>query len=655
MNLSQATLCGRPLAFVLALSIAIPASAQIFDPATDDSNTNTRVSSPDDSGNTRRTSGDSVRSSDAAADQIQVDRNGLPSERDEITDGNETDERDSTDGSRRTRDSQSSRLGTPRIIRQAPPGEFEIFASQVADKRLRRFGANLLVPEARDFIVPPDTIVPPDYRMSAGDVLVIGLTGSVEADALKLTIDSEGNIFLPRVGRVHVGGLRYADLQSTLSAQVARQYRNFQLSVAVDSLQGITVYVTGFANVPGSYSVSSLSTLVNAVFASGGPSSAGSFRSIQLRRDGQLVSDFDLYDLLLKGDKSADVVLQNGDVIFIAPVGAQVAVIGSANNEAIFEARPGDTLTDVVRYAGGVNTTAELARLLALDPLDLEAGWQEVSAAQASTQVAKRAQIVRVISNLGIARPLYKQSAFVTISGEVAKPGRYFLAPGTTIEEAIAQAGGLTPDAYTFGTVFTRETLRAAERKSYERATDDIEFLLTAAPLTSALSTSTDLTRVAELRSIVEQLRDREPDGRMILDIEHEDAVIPASIVLENNDSIYIPPMARTVGVFGAVPGAGSFQYRQGLTIGDFISEAGGVQKIGDRGQTFVVRANGKLLAPKRGLFGGNVLDEPALPGDLVFVPINPSRGEFWAKLSILTSTLFTGALTTAAVVSASR
>ncbi len=173
---------------------------------------------------------------------------------------------------------------------------------------------------------------------------------------------------------------------ATLSpARSTRQYRGFDLQVSVGRLHGITVYVTGFAATPGSYTVGSLSTLVNAVLAAGGPSSGGSFRSIQLRRDGKLVSDFDLYDLLLKGDKTGDAALQNGDVLYVAPAGEQVAVIGSVNREAIFEIAPNETLNDAVLYAGGVNTVADDTRLMVLDSLGKsDAGWQQVTASRSA-------------------------------------------------------------------------------------------------------------------------------------------------------------------------------------------------------------------------------------------------------------------------------
>lgn len=567
------------------------------------------------------------------------------------------DDRDgTTDGRRTRRDEDRTDGGRTALRRPAPPSEFETFASEVVDKPLRRFGANLLVPTSRDFTAPPTATVPLDYRINPGDELVVGLTGSVQSDNLRLVVNSDGRIFLPRIGAITVAGVRYGDVQSVISAQVARQYRNFRVSVTMGALRGLTVYVTGFAQTPGSYTVSSLSTLVNAVLAAGGPSQGGSFRSIQLRRNGRLISDFDLYNLLLKGDKSADVTLQNGDVIYIAPAGAQVAVIGSVNNEAIFEARPGDTLTEVLLYAGGVNTVADDTRLLLLDPLDVANGWQQLTPAEARVRVAKRAAVLRVLSGIGIARPLSRQPVLVTVGGEVARPGRYYVQPGTSTEQVIAQAGGLTPDAYAFGTVFTRDSLRQQQRQSYDRALRDTQFLLTTTPLTSALQSDTNqVARLQALRSAVDQLEQRRPDGRLVLEVPPDAQAVPGDLVLENNDAIYVPSRPVTVGVFGSVPSPASFRYQPARTIGDYVGQAGGVQKIGDRGQIFVVRANGTLLSPKRGAFSGSILKQRALPGDLIYVPINANRDAFWARLRDLTQVLFTGAATTAAVVAVTK
>lgn len=555
------------------------------------------------------------------------------------------------DGAPATPEANGSDQPTPRGQRIKPvspvANEFETFVSNAAGKPLRRFGAELLTPGGRDFTAPSTTIVPPDYRLNPGDEVLLGLTGSVQAADLRLTVDKEGRIFVPRVGAITVGGVRYGDLRDVIARQVARQYRAFDLQVTAGRLHGITVYVTGFAATPGSYTVSSLSTLVNAVLAAGGPAPGGSFRSIQLRRNGQLISDFDLYDLLLKGDKSGDAALQNGDVIYLAPAGEQVAVIGSVNREAIFEIAPNETLNDAILYAGGINTVADDSRLMVLDSLGkTESGWRQVTAAEARTQKARRGDIIRILSDVGIARPLDQQPVLVTISGEVVRPGRYYFRPGTRMEEVVAQAGGLTTLAFPYASVITRESVKAQQKLSFDRAIQDMEFQLTAQPVVSANRAQlAQPGNLALVRSIVEQLRAREPSGRLVFDLPVAAAALPGDVIVENNDTIYIPSRPVTVGVFGAVPSPASFAYREGASIGDFIRSAGGVQQLGDKAEIFVVRANGTVVAN-----GKRVLKAPALPGDLVYVPVDANRGEFWARLRDITGSLFGGLVGAASI-----
>ena len=598
---------------------------------------------PADQRTTTTRSADNRAAADAADTQASVPQSDTdryePDEIDSVTTTTRArDDEDADDRDRRDRDEVT------RVVRKpAQPSEYEQYVSEIVDKPLRRFGSNLLVPDSRDFTAPPTTAVPPDYRLNPGDELLIGLTGSVQASNLRVTVSPEGQIFVPRVGAIDVAGTRYGDVQAQIARQVSRQYRNFRVAVSIGRLHGITVYVTGFATQPGSYTVSSLSTLVNAVLAAGGPSGGGSFRSIQVRRNGQLISDFDLYDLLLKGDKSADVLLQNGDVIYITPAGTQVAVIGSVNVEAIYEAKATETLYDMLLYAGGVNTVADNRRLLVFDPTK-PGGWQELTPQQVQNRVASRGEIVRVLSAVGIAQPQFRQPAVVTVSGEVTNPGRYYVLPGTPLSSVIAQAGGLTPQAYPYAAVYTRESVKLTQRQSYERAMRDVELLLTTQPLTSATQNNQlEPTRLQAIRSIVGQLKAREPDGRLVLNLQPADPALPAGMLVENNDSIYVPPQPVTVGVFGAVPSPASFQYNRGATIRDYVNQAGGVQKIGDRGEIFVVRANGTLAT-------GNVLRQRALPGDLIFVPVNATRGEFWARLRDITSSLLPSVVTAAAV-----
>lgn len=531
-----------------------------------------------------------------------------------------------------------------------PVSEFETYVSDLIGKPLRRFGRELLVPEARGFALPATAAVPAEYRINPGDQLRLDLSGSVQGSNLRLTVDREGRILVPRVGAIDVAGVRYGDLRAVIGRAVSRQYRGFELEVGIARLHGMTVYVTGFARTPGAYVVNSVTTLVDAVLAAGGPAEGGSFRSIRLQRGGRTVSDFDLYDLLLRGDTTGDAVLQSGDVIHVAPAGEQVAIVGSVNREAIFEVGPGETLADAIAYAGGVSTIADDTRLLVLDTLGRgNGGWQQLSAAEAAGRTARRGDVIRVLTDAGIARPVGQRPVLVTLSGEVTKPGRYYVAPGTRLAEVVAQAGGLTGDAFPYASVITRESVKMQQRESFTRAVDDMELLLGTQPLVSAnraqLGSAANLQLVDR---VVEKMRAREPTGRLVFDLPVSVAALPADLIVENNDSVHVPTRPVTVGVFGAVASPASFAYRERQTIGDVVASAGGIQSLGDRKEIFVVRANGTVLAQ-----GKRTLRAPALPGDLIFVPVDADRGEFWARLRDITGSLFGSVVGAATVANA--
>ena len=246
----------------------------------------------------------------------------------------------------------------------ARPNEFERYVRTLTNAaEIRRFGSDLVTGlAASGDAAEYNPAIPPDYLLRAGDELVVTLWGSVDAD-LHLLVDRSGRITIPRVGPVLVSGMRYSDLPDVISRRVALVFKNFQLSVSLGQLRGVRVFVTGFVDRPGPVVVSSLSTMVQALLRAGGPAAAGSFRDIQLRRGNTAITNFDLYDLLLKGDRTADQLVQADDVIHVGPVGSQVAMIGSVNRPAIFEIRNTETVADLLRMAGGYSAVADNTRL----------------------------------------------------------------------------------------------------------------------------------------------------------------------------------------------------------------------------------------------------------------------------------------------------
>jgi protein involved in polysaccharide export with SLBB domain len=325
------------------------------------------------------------------------------------------------------------------------PTEFQQMVANSTGKMLPIYGANL-------FRNPPSTFAPlnmvpvtPDYVIGPGDELLIQIWGQVTLDS-HYTVDRTGAIHIPQVGTIHVAGLPFTQLQDYLKAQVGRVFRNFDLNVNLGQLRSIQVFVVGQARRPGAYTISSLSTLTNALFATGGPTPQGSMRHIQLKRSGKVIADFDLYALLEHGDKSNDMQLLPGDVIYVPPVGPQVAVAGSVNVPAIYELKSanGTTVADVLELAAGLTSVAsgEKVRLERVDERRMRSMIEVPLDAQGRSTVLQDGDLLEVIAVVS----QYKDA--ITLRGNVANPGRYTWKPGMRVRDLIPDKDALITRDY---------------------------------------------------------------------------------------------------------------------------------------------------------------------------------------------------------------
>jgi protein involved in polysaccharide export with SLBB domain len=326
-----------------------------------------------------------------------------------------------------------------------PPTEFQQLIANSIGKMLPIYGVNL-------FLNPPSTFaplnaipVPPDYVVGPGDELLVQVWGQVSLNS-RYIVDRSGSIYIPQVGSVHVAGVQFAQMHDFLKSQMGRVFRNFDLNVNMGQLRSIQVFVVGQARRPGSYTISSLSTLVNALFTTGGPNPQGSLRHIQLKRGNTVVVDFDLYDLLLHGDKSKDEKLLPGDVIYIPPVGAQVAVAGSVNTPAIYELKSQDSTTvgDILELAAGPTNVAskETVRLERVDERRLR------SIIEVALDAPGRATVLRDgdLLELNAVSGEYKDA--VTLRGNVANPGRYAWRAGMRVRDLLPSKAALITRDY---------------------------------------------------------------------------------------------------------------------------------------------------------------------------------------------------------------
>lgn len=690
--------------------------------------------------------------------------------------------------------SRTPATGQPAVSeekRRDAPSEFQEFIFQTTGRRLPLFGYDLFDSVPSTF-APLDRVpVPTDYVIGPGDELLLRGWGSIDIN-YHGTIDRNGDFFLPRVGSIRVAGLKYQQLQPFLKSNIQRVFRDFDLVVSLGQLRSIQVFVVGQARRPGSYTVGSLSTLVNALFASGGPSTRGSMRHIQLKRNNALVTELDLYDLLVSGDKSRDSSLLPGDVIFIPPVGKVVAIEGSVNSPAIYEIRDDTRLGDLLKLAGGLTPTASakdavVERLkdrsiktmsqITLDALGLQQmlsdgdlvtinslsarfenaitlrgnvstpgrfewkqgvrvsdiipdrealitrnfwqmqnnlvkkerqgnsilvqtidepkeqsdvnreknvdsnvnqkgkdtgqtvltnqirrlapdiNWdyavvQRLNRQELTTQLlpfnlAKAIEagannpddivllpgdVITIFSQADIRVPIRKQNKFVRLEGEFQKAGVYEVELGETLRHLLERVGGLTPQAYLYGSEFLRESTRIAQQERLDKFVQQLEKDVE----TNASVQAQNVSSVEEAaglpqkldsqRRLVEKLKAVKASGRLVLGISPTAAGISdiPDIPLEDGDRFIVPFMPAVVNVVGAVYNETSLIHQPQRRVSYYLRKVGGGTARADKAHTFVVRADGSVASgyTLSGWFtGGGIGDVKLLPGDTIVVP----------------------------------
>lgn len=512
-------------------------------------------------------------------------------------------------------------------------------------RQIRRFGANLITDPAYGSVdLDPLPQAPADYIINPGDTIDLSVWGSANAD-LHLVVDRGGRISVPRVGAIPVAGVRQSDLNAVISKYVGQTFRNFQVSATVGQLRSIRVFVAGYVQQPGSVTISSLSSVLHVLMKAGGPSNAGSFRNIALRRGGKVVAKFDLYDLLLRGDRASDEVVQPDDVIYVGPVGAQVGLLGSVNQPAVFELKPGETLNDVIGMAGGFNAVADRSHVsiqrLADRNTDHVTDLDLRTSATAGQIALDAGDIVQVYSAIASEQPKDRQNKRVHVDGEVVHPGDFVLPPKSTIADALRAAGGLAPGAYIYGTRFTRQSVREIQQQNYDRAVRDLETDLAKNSSTRRVGSDDEAKAYTASQSatstLVARLRQARPTGRVVLPLSPDATQLP-DMPLEDGDSITIPAQGTSVGVFGSVFNAGSFVYANDRSVDYYLKQAGGPSKGADPQGMFMMRANGSVVSYLQVKEDGGGKDGfkslKTLPGDTVFVPeeMNKTTGVQDAK-----------------------
>src|SRR5690554_740142 len=376
---------------------------------------------------------------------------------------------------------------------------------------------------------------PVNYILGTGDELVIDIWGAT-TNLHQLTVSSEGTVKIDNLGPVYVHGLTIEQAEVRIMDKLKQLYRGLQpdqgaattfARVSLGRVRSIQVTLIGEVRRPGTYTVSSLSTLFNALYKAGGPNAIGSFRQIEVLRNNKRVAAMDIYDMLLHGDQSANIRLEDQDVVRVATIKGQVEIAGQVRRPGLYELLPNETLSDLIEMAGAFTNAAFAGSVRIERNTATEKVMLTVNEDQYPGFTLKNGDMVEV------GKILDRFENRVSISGAVWRPGDYELTQGMTLLQLIEKAQGVKPDVF-------------RGRAVVNRLTDDFDFSIVAF----------DVDEVLQGR------------GRANMPLQPEDQIIIKSI--------HDMREARNVFIGGEVQAGGSYQYREGMTLEDLILSADG-------------------------------------------------------------------------------
>ena len=415
-------------------------------------------------------------------------------------------------------------------------------------KKSRVFGYDFFQNPKISFAPTINVPTPESYIINTGDELLVEVWGAAESSTTQ-KVDNQGNIILPMAGKVHVGGLNFVEAKARINTALRKiyagisapegSYAKVYTGVSIANIRTVKVNIIGEVEAPGTYSLSALSTVINALYASGGPTENGSFRNIQVVRGGKTIAHLDIYNFLLKGSQEGNINLNDQDVIIVPPYKNQVEVIGFVKREGLYEVKEGEKLSSLVDYFGGFKSNAYKDIMVVERIVGAKREVKEVPFSDAGKFVMQGGDklLVHRLSDIYHNR--------ISITGAVYQPGNYAYSEGMTVLDLIDKAAGVREEAYLNRAILFRSIDRV-DKQSLNFSLKDL---------------------LEKKQSIALQPND--------------------SLHIYGRDSLISKPMVR---IEGAVRKPQKFAYAKGLYPADLIIMAGGFIEGADQTQIQVAR-----------------------------------------------------------------
>lgn len=527
-------------------------------------------------------------------------------------------------------------------LRQRPPEEISL--------KIRHYGYDLFTGSPSTYAPVDDLPVPSDYVIVPGDEIIVSAVSPRRSGDNSLTVNRDGTVFYPNIGTLSVAGMTYSRMVQFLTQKIKGGARDMQLSIRMGKLRSIKIVLVGRVKKPGSYTISSLTTLSNALISCGGPTKMGSLRDIQLKRNGKVVARFDLYDFLMKGGSEQDLRLQSGDVIFVPDSGPQVAVAGNVKAPAIYELKGKTNLEEVFKLAGNI-TPMGFSQQIQIERFNQNTSQKildvDLTKPGAARSIALQdGDIVKVFA---ISKKLLNG---VMLNGHVDRPGKYEYRANLRLRDVIKNENDLKPEAYMdFGLIervmppdahielipFNLGKLLAgsdAENKLLQpgdairvyyrweiqeqptiRITGAVhrpgEVRLTPKmtikeliQLAGGLKDQADhsLAELTRVQIVDNKLQSRRLTINLSKALENDPS---SNLILQKNDYLLIKEVPeyklyRTVTIQGEVAQPGTYTFRDGETLSEVITRAGGFTKRAYLKGSIFTRQSVKKLQEER-------------------------------------------------------
>ena len=449
------------------------------------------------------------------------------------------------------------------------------------------------------------------YTLDYGDILEVQLVGQ-RSSIENLPVKRDGSISLPEIGKIFVSGLPLEEASEIIKSKVNTAFIGVNAYVSLVNVRDIQIIVAGNVFNPGPYTLNGNSNLFHALSMSGGPSEIGSFRSIDLIRNGQVIESMDLYETFIYGTSSFGSRLRSGDVVFVRPVSNLVRISGGVRRSGTYELKPTENLDVALQFANGITNKADLSQIKLF----------RLTGASVAQIAIENITVLSKMNSNDNDKIIIREFPFreVEITGAVENPGKYIVNQGDGILEIVEQAGGYTETAYPFGGVL--ENLNT--EKINEMAISEL-YTAFLNSISSNYSSNQDGT-LSGVIDIMKELKETPVSGRVSaeFDLDKLRANSDLDIKLQDGDKITIPEMLDHVYIYGEVSSQGTVKFQQDKGYQHYIDLKGGFAQNADNKAVFILQPNGETIRVNnaRNLFmtqGKNQID--IYPGSVIFVP----------------------------------